>query len=163
MANNMALRQAFLAEIQQFEGNLYHFGGKSPGEGFDCSGLLTYCGQQTGVDLGDPLMTNADGLKGHCVEVDPGEALLGDLILFHNTFPDPVTGQPFPADYATHCGASLGAGTLRMWDTHENEDDGQVPGVGETNIGSPFWQGHFLGVWRPTAFLAEEAANGDAG
>lgn len=136
------LRQAFLNEIRQHFGTPYVFGAKGPTD-FDCSGLLTYSARQVGLDLGDPLMTSADGLKGYCDLIPLEDVLPGDLYLFHTTYGD---GGPF---YATHCGAALGDGT------HMLDDHGDPwPGCGQTDLTTPYWQEHLMGAWRPRGYGA---------
>ena len=148
-----ALREAFLAKLRSQFGTPYVFGGKAPG-GFDCSGYLTWCAREAGVDLGDPLMTNAEGLKRYCVELDVAQAAPGDVILFHSTYGE------FGPNYATHCGVSLGVGSGRMYDTHVRAGDPE--GAKETDIRQAYWQNHWLGgIWRPRSFLiVEESAPG---
>lgn len=113
----------------------------------NCSGLLTWAAQAAGLDpdLGDPNYTPAEGLKQYCDPVAWGDVQPGDLLLFDRTY-DAAPG------YATHCGASLGAGTQRMLDTHDG------PGVGETDLSGAYWQSHLLSAWRPRAFVADVPA-----
>jgi hypothetical protein len=152
-----AHRQVFLAELRKYFGTPYVFGGKYPG-GLDCSGYLTWSAQQIGVNLGDPLMTPADGLKLYCMFIeDDADLRPGDLLLFKQTYTQD-NGTPFPPTYATHCGVSLGAGTGAMFDSHLSDRDG----VGQTDITTNYWLTHRLpGFWRPRTFIQDGEAETD--
>lgn len=134
-------RMAFLNEIRNHFGTPYVFGAKGPLT-FDCSGLLTYCGRQVGLDLGDPDLTSADGLKQYCESIPMTHAAPGDLYLFSQTY-----GSTGP-DYATHCGAVAGTGNIYMLDDHGDP----WPGCGNTDITTPYWQQHLMGAWRPIGY-----------
>jgi murein DD-endopeptidase len=56
----------------------YHFGGASPSNGFDCSGLVQYSYRQAGVSL--PHST--EQLRRTARPVKPAELRRGDLIFF---------------------------------------------------------------------------------
>lgn len=134
-------RFVFLDHIRAYFGKPYVFGGKTPETSFDCSGLLTHVGIEVGLDLGNPYYTSADGLKTYCDPVPLSHVAAGDLYLFSQTY-----GNTGP-DYATHCGAATGNG-IHMLDTHGDP----WPGVGQTNIQTPYWQQHFMGAWRPRGY-----------
>lgn len=134
-------RFVFLDHIRAYFGKPYVFGGKTPETSFDCSGLLTHCGIEVGLDLGNPYYTSADGLKAYCERIPLTHIAAGDLYLFSQTY-----GNTGP-DYATHCGAATGDGT-HMLDTHGDP----WPGVGQTNILTPYWQQHLMGAWRPHGY-----------
>jgi hypothetical protein len=138
------LRQAYLDEIRRHFGTPYVFGAKGP-RVFDCSGLLTWCAQEVGLDLGDPMLTSADRLKTYCEPVPLAAVKPGDLYLFSQTY---GAGGPH---YATHCGAALGDGQY-MLDDHGDP----WPGCGQTNITAPYWDAHLMGAWRPRGFGADE-------
>jgi hypothetical protein len=138
------LRHAYLDEIRRHFGTPYVFGAKGP-RVFDCSGLLTWCAQEVGLALGDPMMTSADGLKDHCDPVPLAAVKPGDLYLFSQTY---GAGGPH---YATHCGAALGDGQY-MLDDHGDP----WPGCGQTNVTAPYWDAHLMGAWRPRGFGADE-------
>jgi cell wall-associated NlpC family hydrolase len=139
MPNDLAER--WITAMQALTGTPYVFGGKDPARdgGLDCSGLLTFTARQVGLDLGDPDYTSADALKGYCEPVDDdADVRRGDVLLFHSTYGN---GGP---NYATHCGVWLRPGW--MIDTHDS--------VHETRHAEPYWQAHWLRVWRPRG-LAE--------
>ena len=53
---------------------------------------------------------------------------------------------------ATHIGISQGAGTLRMWDCHAANGESGPPGVGETDISTPYWQDYLFQARRPRQY-----------
>jgi hypothetical protein len=94
--DEVALRQRYLRHLEVNTGTPYVFGGKVPGA-YDCSGLLTDTAQRMGLNLGDPMLTSADGLKQYCDPIDPAEALPGDLLprMFAAApVPEPIPGPP---------------------------------------------------------------------
>ena len=127
------LTEQWIAAMQACTGTPYVFGGKNIERdgGLDCSGLLTSTAHQVGLDLGDPDFTSAESLKQYADQVDYPQR--GDLVLFSQTYGD---GGP---EYATHVGVHLHDTT--MLDTHD--------GVHETDYGTPYWQQHLMGYWRP--------------
>lgn len=89
-----ALGQEIAEYARQFEGYDYHYGGKTPESGFDCSGLVYYVYSQFGYALD---RVAADQAKnGEAVEPDLMRA--GDIICFKS------------GSYVSHVGIYLGGG-----------------------------------------------------
>lgn len=84
-STNSATTNAFIAELEKYEGLPYIWGGKSPSDGgFDCAGLISYCLTQIGYLDG---YYNSGGLKNylgtHAKEVTATEDLVTGDILWH--------------------------------------------------------------------------------
>jgi len=67
-----------IAIAKKYLGIPYHYGGTSPQQGFDCSGLLQYVFRQVGVSL--PRTSQAQQTAGK--PVNPKDAQPGDLVFF---------------------------------------------------------------------------------
>lgn len=78
-----------------FLGSNYKYGGKTPEEGFDCSGLVYYVYSQFGYSLAR--VANDQAKQG--VEVAPEELRAGDVLAFYK-------GK----DYVGHVGIYIGGG-----------------------------------------------------
>lgn len=81
-AGNNATVNAFITELEKYEGLPYIWGGKSPSDGgFDCAGLISYCLTQIGYLDG---YRNSDGLKSylesHATEVTTENLSPGDIL-----------------------------------------------------------------------------------
>lgn len=74
----------------------YKYGGKSPADGLDCSGLVTYVYQHA---IGVKLKGNAATLAKRGKPVDRADLVVGDLVFFN------TTGKPH-----SHVGIYLGSG-----------------------------------------------------
>lgn len=111
----------------QFQGNPYVWGGASPQEGFDCSGLIQWVYSQIGINL--PRVA-VDQWRA-TVEIPIEEAQAGDLIFFKGTY-----GAP---DYISHVGIYIDE--TRMYDSNSS-------GVGYHYHTSPYWSQHFDSVRR---------------
>lgn len=89
-----AARGAAVAEwARRSLGTRYHFGGRSPAEGFDCSGLAWWAHRQAGIDI--PPSAESQFGKGRKVSAEA--VLPGDLLFF-------TTDRRGPS----HVGVSLG-------------------------------------------------------
>lgn len=89
---------AALKLAQKYLGTPYVYGGETPGEGFDCSGLLQYVWGQQGVQI--PRRTYEQYTSGQIV---PSNKLMpGDAVFF--TGSDPLNGLP------GHVGMYIGGG-----------------------------------------------------
>lgn len=116
-----------IREAEKYLGVPYVWGGYSPA-GFDCSGFVSYvinhCGN--GWNLG---RQTAEGLRNSCTAVSPGEAKPGDLIFFQGTYDTPG---------ASHVGIYVGDNMM----IHCGDP------IQYANIGSAYWQEHFLSYGR---------------
>ncbi|WP_256869965.1 bifunctional lytic transglycosylase/C40 family peptidase [Bacillus sp. CDB3] len=119
--------QTVLAEIEKYQGWPYVWGGKSPNQGFDCSGLTSWGLKQIGIDLPSYALTQYQLTE----PIDPSEAQPGDLIFFKGTYDSP--------DHISHVGFYIDENT--MYDSQES-------GIGYHNWKLPYWQQHFAGIHR---------------
>ena len=110
-----------LAEIENYNGWEYVWGGKSPSVGFDCSGLVAWGLKQVGIDLPSP----ASNQYHMTVPIDASEALPGDLIFFRGTYGG--------ANHISHVGFYIDENTMY---------DANGSGVGYHNWKSDYWQSH---------------------
>jgi cell wall-associated NlpC family hydrolase len=104
----------------------YQFGGSSPEEGFDCSGLVWYCSKQIGMAL--PRTTAVLFRMGHAVP--KGHLHPGDLVFFD------MLGYG-----ASHVGIYAGQDTM----IHAPSTGKKVC---EEKIGTKFWLRRFVGARR---------------
>lgn len=97
----------------------------------DCSLFVLQVLDAAGVPLAG--VRTAEQIRQATLPVPFADVQMGDLLFFEGTYD---ASGPAGADgrIASHIGISLGAGTRRMWDAHEGR------GVGETNIGTEYWQ-----------------------
>jgi len=73
-------REAMVGEALNHLGIRYRYGGNSPAEGFDCSGLVSYVAFQS---LGLTLPRSAADIAAKAQEIDRGELVAGDLVFFN--------------------------------------------------------------------------------
>jgi len=112
---------------QQFLGQPYVWGGDSPNQGFDCSGLVQYSFGKAGIKLPRTAQEQYNATQ----RVDASQAKAGDLIFFTQTYD---AGVP-----VSHVGIYLGNGMML---------DSQSNGIMVESINSPYWQQHFYGFGR---------------
>lgn len=102
-----SIRAAALAEARRWIGTPYHHRASTPGVGCDCLGLIcgiwrklygenacdlpAYTPDWSGPEAAEDLLA---GLRRHLVELSPGEARPGDILLFR-----PARNEP-----GRHCG-----------------------------------------------------------
>lgn len=110
-------------EAEKYLGVPYVWGGYSP-SGFDCSGFVSYVVNNCGNGWNYGRLT-AEGLRGQCTYVAPGEAKPGDLIFFQGTY---------NTSGASHIGIYVGNGMM----IHCGDP------VQYANINSSYWQQHFM-------------------
>lgn len=115
-----------LAEV----GTPYDYGGETPGDGFDCSGLIYYSFLQAGLHV--PRTAIAQWSTGFRVALKRARA--GDLVFYH--FGSKPGGL--------HVGLYLGHERM----VHASTGHGRVVVV---NIDEPWWWAHYLGVRRMPA------------
>ena len=73
-------REAMVGEALNHLGIRYRYGGNSPDEGFDCSGLVSYVAFRS---LGLTLPRSAADIAGRGQEIERGELVAGDLVFFN--------------------------------------------------------------------------------
>jgi cell wall-associated NlpC family hydrolase len=72
-----------LATADHFVGTHYRYGGKTPVEGFDCSGFVQYVFSQHGINL--PRTSRLQATAGRALPLDVQSLEPGDLLLFAST------------------------------------------------------------------------------
>ncbi|HEY3364121.1 MAG TPA: stalk domain-containing protein [Symbiobacteriaceae bacterium] len=122
--NRRAATAALLAKKQV--GLPYSWGGTSPETGFDCSGLVTYIGEQVGVDV----PRTSQELFKFGVAVAKADLAPGDLVFF-------TTYEPGPS----HVGIYVGDGLFVHAETPE-------AGVKTTALAKEWWVSRYLGARR---------------
>jgi cell wall-associated NlpC family hydrolase len=121
------LRASDLVEAARKQiGAPYHFGGRSPSRGFDCSGLVWYSFHTLGVDL--PHGTQALFKEGK--KVPKGALLPGDLVFFD-----------IGGDGVSHVGIYSGGDRM----VHAPSTGGKVR---EEDISIKYWLNRFAGARR---------------
>jgi cell wall-associated NlpC family hydrolase len=110
-----------------FRGTPYVWGGATPEEGFDCSGFVQYVFERHGVHLPRTARQMADALP----SLDHVSRRPGDLVFFN------TTGKPY-----SHVGIYIGNDSF----VHASSAKG---GVIVSNLFTPYWVDHFLGMRRP--------------
>ena len=104
-----------------------------PGPGqLDCSLFVLQVLESAGVPLRG--VRTAEQIRQATVPVPFDQVAPGDLLFFEHTYDAAGPAGP-DGRIASHIGISLGAGTRRMLDANDGRGD-----VGETNIGTPYWQ-----------------------
>jgi cell wall-associated NlpC family hydrolase len=120
---------AILESARSLVGTPYRFGGASPAEGFDCSGLVTYVARLHGIML-PRIVTDQFG-AGRAV--DRSSLAPGDLIFYSTIGPG-----------ATHVGIVLeSSGTLRF--IHAPADGSSVR---IERFDTPYWESRWVGARR---------------
>ncbi|WP_024560887.1 C40 family peptidase [Franconibacter pulveris 601] len=123
-------REKILARLKAQLGKPYVWGGESPREGFDCSGLVFYA-YNAHLSASLPRTANAMYHDRRGNPVTASELKPGDLVFFHIHH----------GKKADHVGVYLGDGQFI-----------QAPRTGETirisSLNDPFWQDHWLGARR---------------
>ena len=111
-------------EAEKYLGYPYVWGGASPSTSFDCSGFVSWVINNCGNGWSYGRLT-AEGLRGICTYVSPGDAKPGDLIFFQGTYN--TTG-------ASHVGIYVGNGMM----IHCGSP------IQYASIESNYWQQHFM-------------------
>lgn len=120
-------RQAVETALQ-LQGQPYTFGGESPAEGFDCSGLVYYVYGKQGLRLPRSTASLAQVLPA----VPAEHRLPGDLLFFT------IDAKPF-----SHVGIYIGA------DRFVHAPSSKTGRVMVSDLKQSYWQTHFTGVRRP--------------
>jgi cell wall-associated NlpC family hydrolase len=121
--NNTAAREAL-----QLQGHPYVPGGESPGEGFDCSGLVHYVYKKQGINLPRDTWSLAHNLPAVGLE----QRQPGDLVFFD------INTKPL-----SHVGIYVGQ------DKFIHAPSSQSKRVMLSDLKHPYWQSRFTAVRRP--------------
>lgn len=119
--------KAIMNEALKYNGNPYVWGGKTPAQGFDCSGLTSWAFRAAGINLNG----SAAEQYAATVEIDPKDAQPGDLVFFKGTYGGP--------DHVSHVGIYVDANTMY---------DSESSGIGYHQFTSPGWQKFYAGIRR---------------
>ncbi|WP_298841652.1 bifunctional lytic transglycosylase/C40 family peptidase [uncultured Clostridium sp.] len=111
----------------KYEGQPYVFGGSSPSQGFDCSGIIQYAYGQVGIKLSRTAQNQYD----QCSIIPQSEAKSGDLVFFKGTYDCP--------DFITHIGIYVGSD--KMYQSGGN-------GLGYVVLSNEYYQQHLVGFGR---------------
>lgn len=119
--------QRAASDALQLQGQPYRYGGESPGQGFDCSGLVHYVYSRQGVRLPRDTLSMARELP----EVVAEQRQPGDLLFFN------LEGKPY-----SHVGLYVGQDAF----VHAPRSGRQVV---RSSLSLPYWRTHLAGVRRP--------------
>lgn len=111
----------------QLQGSPYVYGGASPREGFDCSGLVVYVYNQQGLKLPRTTQSLVQQLPG----VNPELRQPGDLLFFN-------TEKPY-----SHVGIYVGN------DDFVHAPSARTGRVMVSSLRNPYWRERFIAVRRP--------------
>ena len=123
----------------QLRGMPYVYGGESPREGFDCSGLVVYVYNRQGLKL--PRDTQSLARQLPMVQLDQRQP--GDLLFFN------TSGKPF-----SHVGIYVGG------DNFVHAPSSRTGQVMSSNLNQPYWRERFIAVRRPYQSLS--SSDGDS-
>ena len=121
-----AMRERLLAVAMDQLGSPYRYGGRSPREGFDCSGLVQYTHRQAGIDVP---RTARDQYKASR-PVSRRQLRPGDLVFFR------IDGRRI-----SHVGIYLGDGRF----IHAPSSGRKVT---TARLDAPYWRRHYSGAGR---------------
>lgn len=124
-------------DVLQLQGQPYVWGGQSPQEGFDCSGLVVYVYNRQGLRLPRTARSLAEQLP----EVSIDQRQPGDLLFFN-------TDRPF-----SHVGIYVGN------DQFVHAPSARTGHVLMSSLQQPYWRERFIAVRRP---LRSQALSLDA-
>jgi cell wall-associated NlpC family hydrolase len=111
----------------KYEGQPYVFGGSSPSQGFDCSGITQYAYGQVGIKLSRTAQNQYD----QCTIIPQNEAKSGDLVFFKGTYDCP--------DFITHIGIYVGSDKMYQSGGH---------GLGYIDLSNEYYKQHLVGFGR---------------
>ena len=114
-------------EASRLQGFPYRYGGKSPEQGFDCSGLVHYVYARQGIRLPRTALSMAQDLPA----VPPAQRQPGDLLFFN------IEDKPF-----SHVGLYVGRGVF----VHAHRTGREVM---RSSLAVPYWLERLTGVRRP--------------
>jgi len=156
MAENQ-LRDDVLTQAKKRVGIPYRIDPPPDGvHNLDCSLFVLTTFRDAGIPFPAGVRT-AEQIRQASDPVDFGDVEPGDLLFFEHTYEPNEPAGP-DGHIASHIGISLGAGTQRMWDSHESTNPARPDGVGETNISTSYWQDRLFDARRPRGY--EQSAHG---
>lgn len=115
------------SDALQLQGHPYVYGGESPREGFDCSGLVVYVYNRQGLRL--PRDTQSLARQLPMVQLDQRQP--GDLLFFN-------TSRPF-----SHVGIYVGE------EKFVHAPSSRTGHVMLSDLNQPYWRERFIAVRRP--------------
>jgi len=124
------------AAALQLRGYPYSWGGSSPEDGFDASGLVWYVYRQAGIAI--PRDLSGQLRSGR--RVDRNELQPGDVVFFQDTYQAGLS----------HAGIYVGS---RQFINAVDEEHG----VAVSSLDRAYWQAHYLGASRPYVTAAPSA------
>jgi hypothetical protein len=120
--NQEVLRESVVFNALTLVDTPYHYGGDTPGTGFDCSGLVSYVYNQAGLQIPRTVVEQSHGIRHlDLVQLEPG-----DLVFFR------LQGQ------ISHVGIYLGNGNM----IHAPSQGGRVRVEKITNN---YWRKRYMG------------------
>lgn len=119
-------------EALRLQGLPYVYGGASPQDGFDCSGLVVYVYDRQGIRLPRTAQSLARQLPG----INPEQRQLGDLLFFN-------TDRPY-----SHVGIYVGN------DNFVHAPSARTGRVMLSSLRQPYWRERFMAVRRPMQLQA---------
>ncbi|MEL7163248.1 MAG: C40 family peptidase [Bacteroidota bacterium] len=116
------IRTDIVTHAQELIGTHYKYGGNTPREGFDCSGLTRYLYQNAGLDLSRVSRDQAsEGRK-----VQAGDARPGDLVFYKR-----------PGGKVFHVSVVVQADPGELWVIHSTSSRGVIR---ENVLASSYWK-----------------------
>ena len=119
---------AMIAEAEKYLGYPYVWGGSSPSTSFDCSGVVCWVINHSGV--GSVGRTTAQGIFNYTTPIAPSEAKPGDIIFFTGTYDS--------GSAVSHVGIYVGNGMM----IHCGNP------ISYASVNTPYWQSHFYAYGR---------------
>lgn len=118
-----------VSDALQLQGKPYVYGGESPSQGFDCSGLVYYVYNRQGLRL----PRDTQSLARQLPAVQPEQRQPGDLLFFN-------TERPF-----SHVGIYVGD------EQFVHAPSARTGRVMVSDLRQPYWRERFIAVRRPQA------------
>lgn len=125
----------------QLQGTPYVYGGHSPEQGFDCSGLVYYVYHRQGVRL----PRDTQSLVSLLPEIRPEQRLPGDLVFFN------ISGKS-----VSHVGIYIGD------DQFVHAPSSNSGRVMTSSLNQPYWRERFAAVRRPALYPALSWLGGES-
>ncbi|MEO0734323.1 MAG: C40 family peptidase [Bacteroidota bacterium] len=116
------IRTDIVTHAQELVGTRYKFGGNTPREGFDCSGLTRYLYQNAGLNLNR--VSHDQATEGR--KIQQGDARPGDLVFFKR-----------PGGKVFHVSVIVQAGQGELWVIHATSSRGVIR---ENVLASSYWR-----------------------
>lgn len=116
------IRTDIVTHAQELLGTRYKYGGNTPREGFDCSGLTRFLYQNAGLDLSRVSRDQADEGR----KIRPSEARPGDLVFYKR-----------PGGKVFHVSVIVQASANEIWVIHSTSSRGVIR---ENILASSYWK-----------------------